>query len=95
MVFWHKRPCSTNRNLASGYKTLLLQLILGDLYSACPNKQDFITKLIPKQGGSLYHLTFMMIYGMIHPMRKPHERPTCQPLDKKAQGQPINVLSID
>ena len=47
MLFWHKRPCSTNRNLGSGYNTLLLRLILRDLYSAFPNKQfHTVTSLI-------------------------------------------------
>ena len=31
MLFWHRRPCG--RNLASGYNTILLRLILGDLNS--------------------------------------------------------------
>ena len=47
MNFLHKRPCSTNRNLASGYNTLILRLILRDLYSAFPNKQfHTVTSLI-------------------------------------------------
>ena len=37
MLFKHSTPCRTRQKSVTGYNTLLLRLISGDLYSTCPD----------------------------------------------------------
>ena len=37
VLFWQRRPCSTRQKSGTGIQCPILQLIPGDLYSACPH----------------------------------------------------------
>ena len=69
--FGSKGHVALDRNPGSGYNTLLLRMILRDLFSACPHRQfhtlpslldsqaalsnSYPNACMPMQGGSLYH----------------------------------------
>ena len=42
VLFLHQSHVALDRNLEPGYNALLLQLIPGDLSSACPDRQFYI-----------------------------------------------------
>ena len=91
MLFSIEDHVALDRNLASGYNNLLLQLILGDLKGACPNKefhtvpslwhnQILLPNSYPKAcmpSREAVCTTFTMIYGIFRLVHEPHEKLTC------------------
>ena len=83
-AFRQQRPCTTRYKCGSGYNTLLLRMILGDISSACHHRQfHTLPDLLDSRAalsnpylntclcGEPVCTIFMMVFGMTRPGREP------------------------